>query len=56
MTISMNLWSVENGSLKEVQKSRVDLESHLEDLACADPMLLNLDVMVIGRQVHTQCH
>lgn len=53
MTISMNLWSVENGSLKEIQQSRVDLESHLEDWVCADPMLLNLDVMIIGRQVHT---
>jgi hypothetical protein len=53
MTISMNLWSVESGSLKEIQKSRVDLESQLEDWVCADPMLINLDVMVIGRQVHT---
>ena len=53
MAISMNLWSVDGGSLKEIQRSRVDLETQLEDWVCADPMLLNLDVMIIGRQVHT---
>ena len=53
MTISMNLWSVENGALHAIQRSRVDLESQLEDWVCADPMLLNLDVMIIGRQVST---
>ncbi|MCG8093085.1 MAG: hypothetical protein JAZ17_05555 [Candidatus Thiodiazotropha endolucinida] len=53
MAISMNLWSVEGGSPKKIQNSRVDLESYLEDWVCADPMLLNLDVMIIGRQVHT---
>jgi len=53
MAISMNLWSVESGGLREIQKSRIDLESQLEEWVCADPMLLNLDVMIIGRQVHT---
>ena len=53
MAISMNLWSVENGALKEIQKSRVNLESQLENWVCTDPMLLNLDVMIVGRQVHT---
>ena len=53
MTISMHLWSVENGSLQEIAKSRVDLESQLENWVYENPMLLNLDVLVLGRQIHT---
>jgi len=54
MAISMNLWAVENGSLIEIKKIRVDLESQLEDWIFANPAILNLDVLFIGRQVHTQ--
>lgn len=54
MAISMNLWVVENGSLLEINKSRVNLESQLEDWIFADPLILNLDVLFIGRQVRTQ--
>ncbi|VAW75602.1 hypothetical protein MNBD_GAMMA14-1702 [hydrothermal vent metagenome] len=53
MSISMNLWSVEKGSLIKIQNSRVYLESQLEDWVLDDPMLLNLDVMIVARQVHT---
>jgi hypothetical protein len=54
MAISMNLWVVENGSLVEINKSRVNLESQLEDWIFADPSILNLDALFIGRQVRTQ--
>lgn len=50
----MNLWAVENGSLKEINKSRIDLENQLEDWIFNDPSILNLDILMIGRQVHTQ--
>ena len=44
MAVSMNLWVVENGSLVEINKSRINLESQLEDWIFADPSILNLDV------------
>ena len=53
MTITMNLWSVDNGELKEILKSRVALEAQLEKWVYNDPSLLNLDILIIGKQVHT---
>lgn len=50
----MNLWAVDNGSLKEINTSRIDLENQLEEWIYNDPSILNLDILIIGRQVHTQ--
>ncbi len=53
MSISMNLWAIENGGLKEIDKSRINLERQLEDWIFADPSILDLDVLILGRQIKT---
>jgi hypothetical protein len=53
MSFSMNLWEVNKDSLIPIKRSQIDLESQLEDWISSDPSILNLDVLVIGRQVHT---
>ena len=50
----MYLWSVDgNKSLKPIPKSKLTLESHLEDWITNDPSMLDLDLLIIGRQVYT---
>jgi hypothetical protein len=53
MSFSMNLWEVNKGSLKTIERSQINLESQLEDWISKDPAILNLDVLVIGHQVQT---
>ena len=54
MSISMNLWSIdENGALKIISKSKLNLESLLEEWITNDPTLLDLDLLVVGSQIHT---
>lgn len=53
MSFSINLWAVKNGMLNEVSKSKVNLEKQLEDWIVNDPSILNMDLLIIGRQVHT---
>jgi len=54
MTISMNLWEIgESNVLKSVPKSKLDLEVQLENWIVDDPTILDLDILVLGRQVHT---
>lgn len=53
MSISMNLWSIEGGLLQAIPKSQIDLEKELEDWIVNDTSILNIDVLVLGRQVHT---
>lgn len=54
MAISMNLWRIENDkSLSSASKSKLNFENDLETWICKDPTILDLDLMVIGRQIHT---
>src|SRR5438132_2681332 len=49
----MLLWTVENGSLAELTKERLDNEDRLEQWIADDVALLGLNVLIIGRQVRT---
>lgn len=49
----MNLWAVDGRRLAPVTRSRLDLERELESWLEADPSLLGLDFLIIGRQVRT---
>ncbi|MCW8088035.1 PDDEXK family nuclease [Sabulicella glaciei] len=47
------LWRVQDGKLREVQPSVLQREADIEGWIAADPGVLGLDVLVIGRQVKT---
>ena len=54
MAISMSLWSIgKDRSLKSVSKSKLNFENDLENWIIKDPTILDLDLMILGRQVHT---
>ena len=54
MTISMTLWSIDKDqTLKIIPKSKLNFEDDLEKWINDDPTILDLDFMIIGRQVHT---
>lgn len=53
MTINMNLWKVEANGLKEVSRSKLDKEDRLEKWIEQDISILDLDLLLIGRQVPT---
>jgi hypothetical protein len=50
----MNLWSIgKDKSLKPVSKSKLNFENDIENWIIDDPTILDLDLMILGRQVHT---
>jgi Holliday junction resolvase-like predicted endonuclease len=53
MAFSMKLWKVGGEKLAEVNKSVLNKEERLEDWIVADPAILGMDVLLIGRQVTT---
>ncbi|HED01011.1 MAG TPA: DUF91 domain-containing protein [Proteobacteria bacterium] len=54
MTMSMKLWSIDNDrSLKPILTTKLNLEAQLEDWIANDPTILDLDLMVLGRQIRT---
>jgi len=54
MAMSMKLWSIDKDwSLKPIVTSKLNLEAHLEDWIANDPTILDLDLMVLGRQIRT---
>jgi hypothetical protein len=54
MAISMNLWRIgKDKTLQSALKSKLNFENELETWICQDPTILDLDLMVLGRQVHT---
>lgn len=54
MTLSMELWEIQNDELKTVEKTTLDLEKRLENWIEKDVSLLGIDdTLIIGRQVHT---
>ena len=53
MSVEMAIWRMTDQGPVRLQLSTLDLESRLEDMILADPSLVGLDVLVIGRQVPT---
>lgn len=53
MTLRMDLWRVDGPQLQEVPIRTLDVEERLEDWLAADPSLLGMDLLVVGRQVIT---
>jgi hypothetical protein len=53
MSFNMLLWAVENGSLTELAKQRLDNEIRLEQWIADDASLVGLNLLIIGRQVRT---
>lgn len=53
MAFRMHLWSVDGPRLTEIGSGSLDVEDRLENWLADDPSLLGIDLLVIGRQVHT---
>jgi len=53
MSLSMDLWQIQNEELVPMDRVSLDLEKRLEVWIEKDISLLGLDALVIGRQVHT---
>jgi hypothetical protein len=53
MAMNMTVWQVDGRSLKSLTKRKLDQEQRLEDWVAADPGLLGLAIVIIGRQVQT---
>jgi hypothetical protein len=54
MAEEVKIWSIQQGNkLRELQKSRLDLEERIEDWVSEDISILSNDLLVIGRQVPT---
>jgi hypothetical protein len=51
MSFSMKLWQVSGKSLQEVKRGVLNAEQRLEDWVAADPSILGMDILLIGRQV-----
>jgi hypothetical protein len=55
MTQDVKVWEInERGSLKEISKSKLDLEKRLEEWLEKDISMISNDLLVIGRQVETE--
>ena len=53
MSVQTALWRMTQAGPVPVSYSALELEATLEDLIVADPTMVGLDVLIIGRQVHT---
>lgn len=53
MSFRMNLWQVNGEQLREIKKSSLDNEQRLEDWIEAAPGILDMSLLLIGRQVAT---
>ncbi|MFN2452926.1 MAG: hypothetical protein ABR577_01760 [Pyrinomonadaceae bacterium] len=54
MPLSMNLWKVNGDILSEIPKTRLNSEERLENWIANNVSILDLNVLVIGRQVITE--
>ena len=50
---AIRLWKIENDSLREVEKSKLDVEEKLEGCITSDISIISPKMLVIGRQVET---
>ena len=53
MPFEMTLWRVAGSKLESIAASHLDQEQRLEDWIAADPSLLGMDLVVVGRQLQT---
>ena len=49
----MAIWRMTKNGPVPLQFGSLDLERRLEDMIVADPSLTGMEVLVVGRQVHT---
>ena len=54
MAIDMALWKVINEQLHKIEKAGLDSENRLENWIANDISLLDMNLLVIGRQVYTR--
>jgi hypothetical protein len=53
MAFQMRLWTSDKSKLVELERNPLDEEERLEEWIARDPALLGMEVLIIGRQVHT---
>lgn len=53
MPVEMAIWRMTEEGPQPLTYSSLDSEKRLEDMVVSDPSLTGLDIMVVGRQVHT---
>ena len=49
----IGMWSIDDGSPRRVDSSSINLERDLEDWIEQDPSLMQADLTIVGRQLHT---
>lgn len=54
MTVGMAIWRMTEAGPVSLEFQRLGMEERLEDMIFADPSLVGLDLLVVGRQVPTQ--
>lgn len=50
---AIRLWKIIEGSIREIQKTRLNLEERLEEWISSDVSVVSADLLIIGRQVET---
>lgn len=53
MSVETAIWKMTSAGPVRLTYARLDLEERLEDLIVADPSMVGLDVLVVGRQIST---
>ncbi len=53
MSTKMAIWRVEREKVQRLSLGGIDFEKHLERIIDEDPSILDLDLMIVGRQVPT---
>lgn len=53
MPIEFGLWCIDGEGYSRLSSTKLDDESRLEDLIVEDPNMLGRDLLIVGRQVHT---
>ena len=53
MAVEMAIWRMSDAGPRQLASSPLDLEQRLEDMLAQDPGMSGIDLLIIGRQVHT---
>ena len=53
MAVAMAIWRMTDDGPRRLPSSPLDLEQRLEDMLAEDPGMTGIDLLVVGRQVHT---
>jgi hypothetical protein len=54
MAFRMKLWNIAGDELRPIRRATLDYEERLEDWIAREPLILGMDVLLIGRQVTTE--